>query len=182
MPSFRSLGTPEIQAVVQHLRQLQGHGKSEHLPGDPKTGQALFFGKAECSHCHMMNGEGGFIASDLSSYGSGRPANEVRSAVTSPDKNLDLRKSTVVVTTAEGKIYRGIARNEDNFSLQVQTMDGAFHLFSKAELQNFEYESRSLMPNDYGSKFTRKEIDDLVSYLIDAGRSHKQQRSTEEPD
>ena len=182
MPAFRSLGTPAIQAVIQHLRQLQGHGTSEQFPGDPKIGRTLFFGKAECSQCHLMNGEGGFIASDLSSYANGRSANEVRDAITVPDKNLDPRKSTVVVTTFEGKTYRGIARNEDNFSLQMQTMDGAFHLFSKTELRSLEYQTQSLMPADYGTRLTRREIDDLVSYLIDAGRSHKQQKSTEEPD
>lgn len=174
MPAFRSLGVPAIQAVVQHLRELQGHGRSEQLSGDPKAGRTLFLGKAECSQCHMVNGEGGFIASDLSSYAIGRSANEVRNAITAPGNNSDPRKSAIVVTTVEGKIYRGVVRNEDNFSLQMQMVDGAFHLFSKTELRSFEYEARPLMPNDYGAKLTRKEIDDLVSYLIHTSRGHKQ--------
>ena len=173
MPSFRTLGMPSIQAVVQHLRKLQNQGKSEPLPGDAKNGQKLFFEKAECSTCHTMKGKGGFIASDLSNYVSGRRAAEIREVIINPAKNIDPRKSAMLVTTSEGNTYRGVVRNEDNFSLQLQTLDGVFHLFSKAELRSFEYESHPLMPADYGTKLTRSEIDDLISYLLSSVANNK---------
>lgn len=182
MPAFRSLGTPAIQTVVQYLRELQGHKNSEPLTGDPKVGKTLFFGKAECSQCHMVNGEGGFIASDLSRYASGRSANEVRDAITTPGNSSDPRKSAVIVTTGEGKTYRGVVRNEDNFSLQMQMMNGTFHLFRKSELRSVEFESRSLMPDDYGTRLTRSEIDDLVNYLVNASRGQKQQQNIGDSD
>ena len=62
MPAFRSLGTEQIQAVVRHLRSLQGRTAAEQLPGDPERGKGFFFGKAECSKCHMANGDGGSSA------------------------------------------------------------------------------------------------------------------------
>ena len=34
--------------------------------------------------------------------------------------------------------YQGIIRNEDNFSLQLQSEDGAFHFLSKADLKTIE--------------------------------------------
>jgi putative heme-binding domain-containing protein len=173
MPSFRALGTPAIRAVVQHLRELQNHGKSEPLPGDAGNGRKLFFEKAECSTCHMMKGEGGFIASDLSNYVSGRRPAEIREVIVNPAKNLDPRKSAMVMTTSEGKSYRGVVRNEDNFSVQLQTLDGVFHLFSKAELRSCEYESHPLMPEDYGTRLTRSEIDDLISYLLGSAGNNK---------
>ena len=180
MPSFRALGMPSIQAVIQHLRELQNQGKSEPLPGDAKNGQKLFFEKAECSTCHTMKGKGGFIASDLSSDVSGRRAAEIRDVIVNPVKNIDPRKSAMVVTSAEGKTYRGIVRNEDNFSLQLQTMDGMFHLFSKADLRSYEYESHPLMPEDYGTKLTGSEIDDLVSYLLSSADNKKQKPEWDE--
>jgi putative heme-binding domain-containing protein len=182
MPSFRGLGTPGIQAVIKYLRELQSHGKAEPLPGDPKNGRELFAGKAACSSCHMVKGEGGFIASDLSGYASERPVTEIREAIVAPEKNPIPRKSAMVVTTAGGKTYRGVVRNEDNFSLQMQTMDGMFHSFNKAELQKFEYESQPLMPGDYGVKLTQGEINDLISYLMNAssGDKHKPVRGEEE--
>lgn len=179
MPSFRTLGTPAIQAVIWHLRELQNQGKSEPLPGNAKNGEKLFFEKAECSSCHTMKGKGGFIASDLSNYVSGRHASEIRDVIINPAKNIDPRKSAMVVTTAEGTIYRGVVRNEDNFSVQLQTLDGGFHFFSKAELRSFEYESHPLMPADYGTRLTRTEIDDLINYLLSSVSNNKRKPPSE---
>jgi cytochrome c oxidase cbb3-type subunit III len=166
MPSFRSLGHLRIQAVVRHLRILQGQRDAVQVSGDPKRGKDLFFGKAGCSQCHMVNGEGGFIGSDLSSYASAHSADDIRSAITDPNTNLDPRNRTVIVTTRDGKTQAGLARNEDNFSLQLQTVDGAFHFFTKSALQDIQYQPQSLMPSDYKSKLNRKAVDDIVGYLM----------------
>jgi cytochrome c oxidase cbb3-type subunit 3 len=171
MPAFRSLGIAQTQAVVLHLRSLQGRATAEPVPGDPERGRGLFFGKAECSKCHMAHGEGGFIGSDLSSYARSKSADDIRSAVTDPDKNLDPRKRPVTVTTMNGRTQTGMARNEDNFSLQLQSSDGTFHLFGKSDLRSVEYQTRSLMPSDYGSTLSHQEVDDLVSYLMNISRA-----------
>lgn len=172
MPSFRSLGAPGIQAVVRHLRNLQGFATAVKLPGDSERGKSLFFGKSGCSGCHMANGKGGFIGSDLSGYSVPRSADDLRSRIIDPDKNLDPRRRSVIVTTLDGKKQAGVLRNEDNFSVQIQSPDGAFHLFTKAEVKNVEYQARGLMPGDYGSRLSREELDDLVSYLMTIARTN----------
>lgn len=169
MPPFASLGGPQIESVVRHLRVLQGQGKATMPPGDPARGKTLFFGQAGCSQCHIVSGQGGFLASDLSGYADTRPVAEIRIAITDPNRNLDSRKRTVVVITSDGSTHTGMARNEDNFSLQLQTADGAFHFFDKSDLKDIEYQPVSLMPADYASRLSSKEIDDLVSYLMKAG-------------
>jgi putative heme-binding domain-containing protein len=182
MPSFRLLGASGIQAVVLYLRSLQGQSAMVMLPGDPARGKIIFFGKAECSQCHTANGEGGFIASDLSRYATPLQVADIRNAIVDPNKNLDPRKRTIVVTAAEGKTYTGVARNEDNFTLQLQTLDGSFHFFTKSELKSMEYQAGSLMPNDYASRLNKQEIDDVVSYLMSIGRSNGKQRTENEHD
>ena len=66
----------------------------------------------------------------------------------------------------------GVLRNEDNFSVQIQSPDRAFHLITKAEVKNVEYQARGLMPGDYGSRLSREELDDLVSYLMTIAESN----------
>jgi cytochrome c oxidase cbb3-type subunit III len=173
MPAFGALGAPKIKAVMAYLRVLQGEGKASPIPGDAQRGKLFFFGKARCADCHMIGGLGGFIGADLSSYGSNRSAKEIRAAITDPNKDLEPRERTVLVTTREGRQLTGIARNEDNFSLQLQSLDGTFHLFSKKDLEHFEYQPKSLMPPDYGSVLSAAELDDLVSYLVHAARAAK---------
>lgn len=173
MPAFRALGAPKLAAVMAYLRILQGGSLAVSAPGDPQSGKSLFFGKAGCAKCHMINGSGGFIGADLSSYASNASLEGIRSAITDPNKDLDPRERTALVTTREGLQLTGIARNEDNFSLQLQSLDGAFHLFAKSDVERLEYQPKSLMPADYGSILSRGELDDLVSYLLRAAQSTK---------
>jgi putative heme-binding domain-containing protein len=173
MPAFGALGVPKLNAVMGYLRILQGGSKAASIPGNPQRGKSLFFGKAGCANCHTINGSGGFFGADLSSYGSNVSIEEIRSAITDPDKDLDPRARTVLGTTREGRQFTGIARNEDNFSLQLQSLDGTFYLFAKADLEHLEYQPKSLMPSDYGSVLSASEINDLVSYLIRTAQATK---------
>jgi cytochrome c oxidase cbb3-type subunit III len=178
MPAFAALGTPKMKAVIRYLRILQGKNQAVSVPGDAQRGKSLFFGKADCMKCHMINGTGGFLGADLSSYGSKASIEDIRSAITAPNKELDPQARTMLVTTREGRKFMGIARNEDNFSLQLQSCDGTFHLLLKTDLEHLEYQPKSLMPSDYASTLSRAELDDLVSYLFKAARPAKQPQTS----
>jgi cytochrome c oxidase cbb3-type subunit 3 len=173
MPSFERLGDAEITAVVHYLRSLQGKtavSDTEELPGDPVIGRVLFFGKAQCSSCHMVNtagvGQGGFIASDLTGYGADHSAKAIKQAIVQPDTPLDPASRVVEVKTKTGQNLIGVVRSEDNFNLALQTKDGRYHFLTRSHLTTVKYNNYSLMPHDYGTRLTSKELDDLVSFLI----------------
>jgi len=166
MPSFASLGTILIKQVVAYLRLLQGKGSVAQLPGDPVRGKALFSSKARCSECHMVQGQGGFIGSDLSSYAAGRSVDEIRVAIQNPANDPDGRSKRAIVVTNAGARLEGLVRNEDNFSLALQSLDGNYHLLPKSDLQRIDYVAEPLMPANYGSTLTASEINDLISYLM----------------
>ncbi len=179
MPGFgASLDDSQILAVTSYLRTLQGVVGVARLPGDPENGKALFFGKAACSECHMISGQGGFIAADLSAYAASRSSAGIRNAIVDPERNLDPRERTAVVLTRGGESFTGFIRNEDNFSVQLQTLDGAFHLFERSGLQSVEYRQKSLMPTDYAQKLTSRELNDLVSFLMRAASASPASQST----
>jgi cytochrome c oxidase cbb3-type subunit 3 len=165
MPAFHSLESSNIKTVVTYLRTLQGAKKPVKLPGDPTRGETIFFGKAGCSSCHMVAGKGGFIASDLSGYARTHDVEQIRNAITSPP-NSDHQARMVTATTRIGEKYEGRIRNEDNFSLQLQSLDGTFHFIAKVDLEGLEYSSQTLMPSNYGSTLSTNELNDLVSYLV----------------
>lgn len=174
MPSFRALGPGKIQAVVAYLRALQGKQSAAPVTGNPARGRQLFFGPARCAACHMIDGKGGFLGPDLTSYSRSHSPSEMREAIVNPGKNLRLVEDTVVAVTRSGHKLVGIARNEDNFSLQLQTPDGVFHLLMKSSLKRLRHEPRSLMPADYGSKLSGQELDDIVSFIA---RHHEAART-----
>ncbi|HXW92686.1 MAG TPA: c-type cytochrome [Terriglobales bacterium] len=164
MPAFHSLRTSEIKAIVAYLRLLQGGGdKMPRLPGDPERGQQAFV-KVGCSDCHMVAGSGGFLASDLSSYGSTHAGDEIRSAITAPNQAAEAR--SVTLRTHDGQSYSGRIRNEDNFSLQLQGLDGTFYFLTKSDVEEIAYSPRSLMPSDYNTRLSPQDLNDIISYLI----------------
>ena len=166
MPGFSSLGPEKIADLVAYLRELQARGKGTVLPGDPDRGKELFFGKAKCAQCHAMNGQGGFLGADLTSYAARLSVEEVAERITNPDKGLDPRKGTVEVALRDTGKLSGFVRNEDNFSLQLQTADGVFHLLNKTDIQTQIYTGKSGMPTNYASTLTTSEVNDIVSYLL----------------
>ena len=170
MPAFHSLDASGRLAIVHYLRALQGKQPEVAVPGNPQSGKNLFFGIAACSQCHMIKGAGGFIGSDLTSYAQTHSANEIRDIISRPDQYMGARARITVITTHDGKQYEGIIRNEDNFSLQLQSEEGAFHLLQRSQVERAEQQPKSLMPSDYGSRLTSQQLDDLISYLISTGR------------
>jgi putative heme-binding domain-containing protein len=182
MPPFSALGDTQLASVMSHLRSLQGKGGESALPGDPVAGKELFFGNAGCSSCHMIHGAGGFLGADLSSYGANVSPKDMRDTILSPNRENDPRRRAVTVTTEEGKTFAGIVRNEDNFSLQLQATDGTFHLFSKSAVKSINVQSQSLMPADYGSKLSSKQLDDLINYLVSVAKAGKPSHDKENHD
>jgi cytochrome c oxidase cbb3-type subunit 3 len=177
MPSFASLGNTKLAAMLIYLRSLQGKGPSAAVPGNPKDGAALFFGAAHCSDCHMVQGKGGFIGPDLSVYAAASSADEIERAIVSPGgRDPSRARGVVTITLHDGKRLQGIIRNEDNFSVQVQSLDGSFHLVQKSEVGEITRSQESLMPADYAKTLSPSQLDDLVSYLMIAAR-----KATEQP-
>ncbi len=178
MPAFHSLSSTRIRELIAYLRRLEGATRYIRLPGDPGKGEAIFLGRTGCSNCHMIAGRGGFIASDLTDYARTHSAEQIRGAILESSSADQVRLATVIVQ--DGEKYVGRVRNEDNFSLQLQTLDGAFHLIMKSDLKKLEYDPQPLMPTNFGSLLTRGELNDLISYLLKtAGNSDPQKRAKE---
>jgi cytochrome c oxidase cbb3-type subunit III len=162
MPSFATTMTQtEIAAVVSYIRTLQ-HGGKTPATGDTAAGKALFFGKAECSGCHMVQGNGGFLGPDLT--GVPLSADDIRSAIVSPPTSATGVLTTV--TLHSGRKISGLARNEDNFSIQLVDEKGSFHLLDKADVASIARAATPLMPGDYGTRLSASELQDLVSFLV----------------
>jgi putative heme-binding domain-containing protein len=165
MPAFSFLGDRGILDVVAYLRILQGKTADVKIPGDAVAGRSLFFGSGQCSQCHMMHGEGGFIASDLSDYGSGIALERIRSAILEPDKAIRPTSEIVEVRTGSERV-RGVLRSEDNFAIILQLEDGRYRRFAKNIPTEIHHTGHSLMPSNYKERLSTKDLDDLVSYLV----------------
>lgn len=167
MPAFGRLEITQIWQIVAYLRSLSSAGvkTTEVVPGNPRNGETLFFGKANCAGCHEVNSKGGIFAPDLSAAAS-LPAETILKKIQNPSDSARPRRiGSITVTTASGETLTGIRRNEDTFNLMLATRDGRLHILEKATLKDRKESTTSIMPGDYGVRLSATEIQDIVAYL-----------------
>ena len=79
--------------------------------------------------------------------------------------------AVVRVTTPDGKVIRGVLKNENSVSLQILGVDDSrLHLLDRTKLRDIQYEKTSLMPRDYKTRLTPEEFQDLMAYLTRLSR------------
>ena len=118
----------------------------------------------------MVNGAGGFLGSDLSNYGAITPVAEMREQIMNHEQWP--RTKRVVVSIRDGGKLTGFARNEDNFSLQLQTLDGQFHFLDKSKVVSVEF-ATDAAGGDVGKKLSKSDVDDLIGYFVQVGENSR---------
>jgi cytochrome c oxidase cbb3-type subunit 3 len=173
MPSFLSLGNQKTCALVTHVRFLQGTTATLAVNGDSIRGKELFEGKGGCANCHAMKGSGSFISADLSDFASRHNPSEIRAAILNPPQNGDPEQPAILATMIGGDRYSGVIRNENNSSVQIQDAQGHFYLLMKSNLRGIERSPGPAMPVNYQQRLAKKDIDDLVSYIVHEGSTSR---------
>ena len=168
MRGYEAMGDDNIWRIVAYLRTA-ATGKPEKVPGDPASGEKLFWGKGSCGQCHRVGTRGGRLGPELTRIGRGRTAQYLRESVVDPNKDLTPGYGTITVVTRDGKKIVGAQRGYDNFSAQLMDAQDNYHSFLKSEVTSIERADKSLMPDTYGKLFNKTELDDLVAYLSTLG-------------
>jgi putative heme-binding domain-containing protein len=146
---------------------MTGPASDNEAPGDPEAGERIFRGeKAGCANCHSIRGQGGRMGPDLTNIGASRPLAVIRQAIVGPFQRLQMAgQEGVTIKLKNGKEIQGIARNRNNFSLQVLDRQGNLHLVSMLDVEQLTLSARSLMPDDYGRRLSSQELQDLCAFL-----------------
>lgn len=168
----------EIWQIVAYIRSLEV--KAANSSGNPAHGRQLFYGDGNCSLCHMVEGKGGRVGPDLTAAGGSRtratliesvrnPSRRLAWGLTEPTKEFAQQYESITVVTAGGKEIKGVALNEDSFS--VQMMDAGEHVYflEKDKLRSFQKSRVSMMPKYDASVLSDRDLDDILAYLVSVG-------------
>ena len=164
MPPTR-LPDDKIWQLVTFVRSLSAPAFENTAPGDAQAGGEIFFGKGGCVKCHAIRGRGGAIGPDLSNIGRLRSFQQLREALLDPDAHIVDGYRSVSVTTRDGRIIAGVAKDNTNYSIQILDARGDLHLLSKKDLREVVFHKKSLMPADYGKRLSAAEIQDVLLFL-----------------
>lgn len=165
MPRFTPEQTSDAQVreILVHLRTLTAGGAAEPTRGNAANGAKLF--AARCGACHAVGGRGGRLGPDLSRIGALRSAAALSGKVRNPNRGFVAGYRPVTIVLGDGRRIRGVAKNEDAFSIQVMDATERLHGFRKAEVREVVHEPRSLMPVFDAAELSDPDLIDLVAYL-----------------
>jgi cytochrome c oxidase cbb3-type subunit III len=169
----------EIWQVITYIRSVQVKAPAQPA-GDAVHGKQLFYGDANCSGCHMVEGKGGRLGPDLTAVGMARATDAIVDSVRNPSRRLAAglleatkefpqEYETVTVVTATGQEIKGVTMNEDNFSLQMMDAGEQIHLFEKNKLRSIKISRTSMMPVYSAGLLSDKDLQDIVAFLQSVG-------------
>jgi alcohol dehydrogenase (cytochrome c) len=114
----------DARAIVAFLRAAGGGAAIPEVKGDPEAGRRLFHGAAGCAKCHMFGGRGGRLGPDLTQARARLTAAKLLVAMDGPWKRT-------VVTPETGAPVRGVAKNDDTFTLHLMDENERWHFFDR---------------------------------------------------
>jgi cytochrome c oxidase cbb3-type subunit 3 len=169
----------EIWQIITYIRSQEVKAPVKPL-GNAAHGKELFYGDANCSLCHMVDGKGGRLGPDLSAVGTSRTREALIESVRNPSRRLawGLTESTkefpqeyesVTVVTDDGKEIKGVTLNEDSFSVQIMDTSEQIHLLEKNKLRSFQKTRESAMPVFNENTLNNRDLDDILAYLASVG-------------
>ncbi len=181
MPGFSTFTTDQTWQIVSYMRSMAAPAapaapRNETVSGNAAAGRAVFEGKGGCLGCHMVAGKGVSVGPDLTAAGK-LAAGQLQAKIENPNqapanaggrgrgRGGAGRPATVIAKTADGHEYRGVQKAADPFSIQMVDSTGKYHSFEKSQLSDLRVEAKSFMPDDFKTRLTGAEIQNVVAYL-----------------
>ena len=143
---------------------------SAPVAGNSKAGKALFFDSSQpksCHACHSFNGEGTPIGPDLAEAASRSPRDLFMSIILARELK-DSHYATMTVALRNGEKIVGVKKEEDAESLRVYDtteLPAVLRTVQKTDVAKIVYANESVMPKNYASAYTLKQLLDLVTFL-----------------
>jgi alcohol dehydrogenase (cytochrome c) len=172
MPAF-PLPEPELQALAGFVISLRAPAALNPAAGNVAAGEHYFRGEGGCLKCHMLSGAGGILGPDLTNLANERTVAQIEKALRSPGALKASGYHPVTVRLRAGGTLTGMAKNESDYDLQLQTADGVLRLFDKAKIATITHDLKSPMP-----AVNPGFIESLMAFLSRLTNDHRTPPST----
>jgi putative heme-binding domain-containing protein len=151
--------------LAAFVRSLTAPAIEMKAPGDAAAGAKLFWGSAGCAACHRIGDKGGMAGPNLSNAGRSSTLPKLRRSILDPDYERTPGFERAEVVLRDGGKLSGLVKDRTNYQLQLQLNDGALRTLDMKQVETVELQPGSAMPRDYGSRLSRQDITNLVSFL-----------------
>jgi len=165
----------QLWQLVAFVRTLAAPRSPQPAQGNRANGETLFFGRAGCAGCHMIQGRGGRSGPDLSFVGSSRNPQHLRTSLLKPSEDFPIPWWTAEAEDKLGNRYSGRRLNEDTYTIQLLDAQRDLISLQKADLRSLRVEDKTSPMPSYEGKLPASELDDLVAYLSSLRRKAREE-------
>jgi putative membrane-bound dehydrogenase-like protein len=176
LQQLRSQDDPRIaQLVIKHWGKVQAatplekQGRMTAIlqmlgvsKGDADRGHAHF--QKTCATCHKLHGEGNAIGPDLT--GAERKNRELLTrAIIDPSAVIRQEFLAHVAQTTDGRVLTGLLAESTAETITLLDAKNERIVLNRADLEQLQESSQSLMPDNVLDPLTDEQIRDLFAYL-----------------
>ena len=136
-----------------------------HLKGEAGHGHGLFLGR--CAGCHRLGGEGQAFGPDLAGA-KVRGKEAILRAMLEPNREMRPGCATCVAQTKEGESLFGIKVAQSASTLTLRRLDVGAIVWLLSDLQFWQTQSWSLMPEGLAQGLSLQDMADLLDYVLTA--------------
>tara|TARA_R110002073_G_scaffold5624_25_gene34703 strand:- start:1348 stop:4626 length:3279 start_codon:yes stop_codon:yes gene_type:complete len=134
--------------------------------GDVAAGAEVFRKTGTCINCHKVNGEGKEVGPDLSEIGSKLSREAMYVSILDPSAAVSHNFETYSLLTDDGSAITGLLVSDTAESVTLRNAEGIDQTVSKEEIEIFQKQSKSLMPQDLQRLMTANQLVNLVEYTL----------------
>jgi putative membrane-bound dehydrogenase-like protein len=156
LETLRARHAERLAQLKQMELQLKG--------GDVGEGRKLFYGKASCSLCHAVGGQGGRFGPDLNNIGEIRSMHDILEAVVYPSASFAREYETSKVNTRTGS-YTGVIKEDLADVVVIEVGPVPAIRIPRSEIIGIEPQTVSMMPPGLDQQLTKAEMADLTAFL-----------------
>jgi len=157
----RATTSEEIQASLDKFASVADR------KGDPARGKNLFV-ETTCSDCHLLDGVGNDITTDLRTLVDKSPG-ALLVALVDPNRAVEDKYIEYTAVTADGLILAGMLVEETSTSITLADNKGKLHVVLRRDLDELISMGRSHMPEKLEAKMDLQQMADLFAFIAQSG-------------
>ncbi len=142
---------------------IKAYQESLTLKGNLEQGQKIF--EKECIICHKMGQKGFDVGPNLVTV-KNRTSSEILTHILDPNREVSPNYQEYVIATVDGQIKTGMISAETPTGITLKMAEGKTELIPRTEIENLSATGKSLMPEGLEKKITKKQMADLIYYVL----------------
>ena len=135
--------------------------------GDADRGRNLFLNNSAvyCQRCHKLDGQGGEVGPVMNGIAKDKTREYLLESIVNPNGQIAQGYQSVILNLLDGKTVSGVLRSKDKKTYVLVTPENKV-LNILAEDVESEKPDKSAMPEDLYKKLSKRELRDIVEFLV----------------